>query len=145
MAFARRARFRDVGRPGAAWLYGIAAKELSHWFRNQAVELKMVRRLAIEVKHDCWVPDALAARVQKLVDGMPAWAGYRVRVDRSLVEGPCGSVTHPDGMGARSIDGMIDTSKHEVLVTVNAARSTLDLLDGPESMQLVRAFGALSC
>jgi DNA-directed RNA polymerase specialized sigma24 family protein len=34
VAFERRHRFRDVGRPGGAWLYGIAAKELSHWFRR---------------------------------------------------------------------------------------------------------------
>ena len=49
IAFERRRRFRDVGSPGAAWLYGIAAKELSLWFRRQAVERKAVRRLAIEV------------------------------------------------------------------------------------------------
>lgn len=35
MAYERRRRFRDVGKPGGAWLYGIAAKELSHWFRRQ--------------------------------------------------------------------------------------------------------------
>ena len=38
VAYERRRRFRDVGRPGGAWLYGIAAKELSHWFRRQEVE-----------------------------------------------------------------------------------------------------------
>jgi hypothetical protein len=106
----------------------------------RAKVLRLQRRVtAIEVTRDCWGPDALATRVQKLLGEMPAWRGYRARVDRSMVEGPCGSVTHPDGMGGRSIDGMIDTTKHEVLVTVNAARSTLDLLDGPETMRLVQA------
>lgn len=38
VAYERRRRFRDIGRPGGAWLYGIAAKELSHWFRGQEVE-----------------------------------------------------------------------------------------------------------
>jgi hypothetical protein len=102
--------------------------------------LRLDRRItAIELEHDCWDPDALAARVQTLLDRMPAWSGYRARVDRSLQEGPCGSVTHPDGMGGRSIDGMIDTGKREVLVSVNASRSTLDLLDGPETMRVVQA------
>ena len=49
VAYERRARFRDVGRPGGAWLYGIAAKELSHWFRRREVERKAIRRLGIEV------------------------------------------------------------------------------------------------
>jgi RNA polymerase sigma-70 factor, ECF subfamily len=65
VAFARRGRFRDVGRPGATWLYGIAAKELSHWFRHQAVELKMVRRLAIEVPA---LDDESIARIEALAD-----------------------------------------------------------------------------
>ena len=47
VAFERRARFRDRGKPGSAWIYGIAAKELSHWYRRQAVELWAVRRLGI--------------------------------------------------------------------------------------------------
>jgi hypothetical protein len=106
----------------------------------RAKVLRLERRItAIEVKHDCWAPDALAARVQRLLGRMPAWSGYRTRVDRSMDEGPCGSVTHPDGMGGRSIDGMIDTTEHEVLVTVNASRSTLDLLDSPATMAVVDA------
>jgi RNA polymerase sigma-70 factor (ECF subfamily) len=65
VAFARRRRFRDVGRPGATWLYGIAAKELSHWFRTQAVELRAVRRLAIEVPA---LDDESIARIEALAD-----------------------------------------------------------------------------
>jgi RNA polymerase sigma-70 factor (ECF subfamily) len=49
VAYERRHRFRDLGRPGAAWLYGIAAKELSHWFRRREVELRAVRRLGLSV------------------------------------------------------------------------------------------------
>jgi RNA polymerase sigma-70 factor (ECF subfamily) len=65
VAFERRGRFRDVGRPGAAWLYGIAAKELSHWFRRQEVELRAVRRLAIEVPA---LDDESIARIEALAD-----------------------------------------------------------------------------
>ena len=48
VAFERRDRFRNVGRPGGAWLYGIAAKELSHYFRRAAVEMRAARRLGLE-------------------------------------------------------------------------------------------------
>jgi RNA polymerase sigma-70 factor (ECF subfamily) len=49
VAYEARGRFRDTGRPGGAWLYGIARNELSHYFRRQRVELRAVRRLGIEV------------------------------------------------------------------------------------------------
>jgi RNA polymerase sigma-70 factor (ECF subfamily) len=65
VAFERRRRFRDIGRPGATWLYGIAAKELAHWFRNQAVEQRAVRRLAIEVPA---LDDESIARIEALAD-----------------------------------------------------------------------------
>jgi hypothetical protein len=127
------------GSPGTCEKLGLRALPPEYGVARAKV-LRLDRRItAIERTHDCWAPDALATRVQQLVDRLPAWRGYRVRVDRSMAEGPCGSVTHPDGMGGRSIDGMIDTTKHEVIVTVNAARSTLDLLDDPGLMGLVQA------
>jgi RNA polymerase sigma-70 factor (ECF subfamily) len=49
VAYERRRRFRDLGRPGGAWLFGIARKELAHWFRRQDVDRRAVRRLRIEV------------------------------------------------------------------------------------------------
>jgi RNA polymerase sigma factor (sigma-70 family) len=48
-AYEGRGRFRDVGKPGGAWLYGIARRELSHYFRRSRVELDAVRRLGIAV------------------------------------------------------------------------------------------------
>jgi RNA polymerase sigma factor (sigma-70 family) len=48
VAWERRGRFRDLGGPGGAWLYGIAGKELSHYFRRRSVELRAVRRLGLE-------------------------------------------------------------------------------------------------
>jgi RNA polymerase sigma-70 factor, ECF subfamily len=65
VAFERRRKFKDVGRPGAAWLYGIAAKELSHWYRRQDVERRAIRRLAIEVPA---LDDESLARIEALAD-----------------------------------------------------------------------------
>jgi RNA polymerase sigma-70 factor (ECF subfamily) len=65
VAYERRARFKDIGRPGGAWLYGIAAKELSRWFRHQRVELRAARRLAIEVPP---MDEESIERIERLVD-----------------------------------------------------------------------------
>jgi RNA polymerase sigma-70 factor, ECF subfamily len=65
VAFERRGRFKDRGTPGGAWLYGIAAKELSHWYRRQAVELRAVRRLGLTVPA---LDDESIARIEALVD-----------------------------------------------------------------------------
>jgi len=65
VAYERRAKFRDIGKPGAAWLYGIAAKELAHWFRRQEVERRAVRRLGIQVPA---LDDESIARIDALAD-----------------------------------------------------------------------------
>jgi RNA polymerase sigma-70 factor (ECF subfamily) len=65
VAYERRRRFRDVGKPGGAWLYGIAAKELSHWFRRQDVERRAVRRLGVDVPQ---LDDESIARMEELAD-----------------------------------------------------------------------------
>ncbi len=65
VAFERRGRFRDLGRPGGAWLYGIAAKELSHYFRRQSVEMRAARRLGLERPE---LDAESAARIEALVD-----------------------------------------------------------------------------
>ncbi len=65
VAYERRRRFRDIGRPGGAWLYGIAAKELSHWFRRQEVERRAVRRLGVEVPP---LDDESIARIEAFAD-----------------------------------------------------------------------------
>jgi RNA polymerase sigma-70 factor, ECF subfamily len=89
VAYERRGRFRDVGRPGGAWLHGIAAKELSHWFRRQAVEKRAVRRLGIDVPR---LDDESIARIEALADAglhREALAGAMARMargDREAVE-----------------------------------------------------------
>jgi len=49
VVYERRRRFRDVGRPGAAWVYGIARNELSHYFRHESVGDRAVRTLGVVV------------------------------------------------------------------------------------------------
>jgi RNA polymerase sigma-70 factor, ECF subfamily len=65
VAYERRQRFRDVGKPGGAWLYGIARKELSHYFRRMHVELRAVRRLGVEMPV---VDRESAAAIEALVE-----------------------------------------------------------------------------
>ena len=77
VAFERRRRFRDVGAPGGNWLYGIASKELSHWYRRQAVEQRAVRRLAIDVPA---LDDESIARIEALAD----METYRVALAAAL-------------------------------------------------------------
>ena len=68
-AFERRGRFRDTGTPGVAWLYGIAAKELSHFYRRRSVELRAVRRLGVAIPA---LDDESIARIEALADSHEA-------------------------------------------------------------------------
>jgi len=49
IAYEKRGRFRDHGKPGEAWLYGIASTELSRYFRRRRVELSTATRLGLMV------------------------------------------------------------------------------------------------
>lgn len=76
-AFASRTRFRDRGLGGAAWLYGIARHQLSHFFRSGAVaararaKLRLPRRELDPEDYD---------RVEQLIDFEP----LRVRLGELL-------------------------------------------------------------
>jgi RNA polymerase sigma-70 factor (ECF subfamily) len=48
-AFENRAKFRDTGDSGSAWLYTIASRLISRYYRRKTVELKAVERLGIRV------------------------------------------------------------------------------------------------
>lgn len=72
VAYQKRGRFRDGGVPGSAWLYGIARKELSHYFRRQRVELRTVERLGIQMPT---LDDESATAIACLVDGLERRAG----------------------------------------------------------------------
>lgn len=65
VALEQRRRFRDQGRPGAAWLFGIAHKELSRYFRRQAVELRALRRLGVQRPA---LDEESMGRIEALVD-----------------------------------------------------------------------------
>lgn len=83
VAFERRRRFKDRGAPGAAWIYGIAAKELSHWYRRRTVELRAVRRLGMTVPS---LDDDSITRIEALIDG----AAQRAAVAAALETLPAG-------------------------------------------------------
>jgi RNA polymerase sigma factor (sigma-70 family) len=64
-AFESRVGFRDLGRPGGAWLYGIARRKLSHFYRHRRVEMQAARRLGMEraeIDHES------ASQIAALVD-----------------------------------------------------------------------------
>lgn len=65
-AFESRSRFRDRGKPGSAWLFGIAKHKLAHYLRHRRVELSAVRRLGLEVPV---LDEVSAAAISRLADG----------------------------------------------------------------------------
>jgi RNA polymerase sigma factor (sigma-70 family) len=65
VALEQRRRFRDQGRPGGAWLLGIARKELSRYLRGQAVELRALRRLGVQRPA---LDEESIGRIETLVD-----------------------------------------------------------------------------
>lgn len=65
VAYEKRGRFRDDGRPGAAWLYGIARRELLAFHRRRRVELRAVRRLGMSVPA---LDDESLARIEATAD-----------------------------------------------------------------------------
>jgi RNA polymerase sigma-70 factor (ECF subfamily) len=77
VAFAKRHRFRDRGAPGAAWVYGIARRELAHWFRHERVERRALRRLGVEVPQ---LDQESIARIEAMVE----LDGYRVALASAL-------------------------------------------------------------
>jgi RNA polymerase sigma-70 factor (ECF subfamily) len=79
VVYERRRRFRDVGKPGGAWLYGIAAKELSHWFRRQEVERRAMRRLGLERPE---LDDASIAAIEALADADAHRAALAAALER---------------------------------------------------------------
>jgi RNA polymerase sigma factor (sigma-70 family) len=64
-AYESRGRFQDVGRPGGAWLYGIARRKLSHFYRHRRVEMQAARRLGMERAE---IDQESAVQIAALVD-----------------------------------------------------------------------------
>ena len=64
-AFSSRARFRDQGTDGAAWLFGVGRNLLSRYFRNGAVEARARRRLGMPERT---VGESDYERIEELID-----------------------------------------------------------------------------
>jgi RNA polymerase sigma-70 factor (ECF subfamily) len=65
VAFSQRHKFRDIGRPGGSWLYGIAAKELAQYFRRARVEMRAIRKLGVAVPP---LDEESIARIEELIE-----------------------------------------------------------------------------
>jgi hypothetical protein len=122
------------GSPGTCQKLGLKPLPAAYFAARRKVDRLATRIEAIEAKQDCWDPRSLARHVQALLDGLPAWRGWHTKLDTSMDEGPCGTVSHLQDDGTRSVDGVIGSATHTVLVMGVAARSTLDLLNGLERL-----------
>lgn len=77
IAYAKRHRFQDRGKPVSAWLYGIARNELARYHRRRRVELRAIGRLAVQLPT---LDQTSIERVEELVDA--AW--WRTTLDGAL-------------------------------------------------------------
>jgi RNA polymerase sigma-70 factor, ECF subfamily len=68
VAYERRHRFKDTGSPGGAWLFGIARRELAHFFRRKAVDRRAMKRLGIVVPG---LDEDSLASIEQLIDIKP--------------------------------------------------------------------------
>jgi RNA polymerase sigma-70 factor, ECF subfamily len=72
VVFEKRARFRDTGAPASAWLYVIASRELSRYFRRQRVEMRAFARLGVALPAvDTESASAIEALVNQDADADP--------------------------------------------------------------------------
>ena len=79
IAYQKRHRYRDRGRPVGAWLYGIAGRELAAYWRRQRVELRACQRLAVAVPP---LDDTSIERIEELVDA----AHWRTALSEALTQ-----------------------------------------------------------
>jgi RNA polymerase sigma-70 factor, ECF subfamily len=77
VAYAKRHRFQDRGKPVGAWLHGIARRELARHHRRRRVELRAIGRLAVQLPE---LDQASIERVEELVDA--DW--WRTKLDGAL-------------------------------------------------------------
>lgn len=79
VAWEKRSRFRDIGRPAGAWLYGIARRELSRYRRRRRIELSAVHRLGMNVPT---IEDDELERIEDVVDASAFRADLVVALER---------------------------------------------------------------
>lgn len=87
---------------------------------------------SLEARGDCLSATDLVLSVQQLLDRQ-GWSGWKPEV-RSPSAGPCASVSLLDGSGRRSIQGALDSTRHVIIVSTGAARSTMTLLYGTNGL-----------
>lgn len=80
-AFQARRRYRDTGASPAAWLFGIARRQLANAIRSQGIDRRARRKLGIE-RID--FNDESLRRIEELADLEP----IRERLDIALAELP---------------------------------------------------------
>ena len=97
---------------------------------SQAKTARLARAIiAREAQQDCASPNALARSVQGLLDEQ-GWTGWTAEVHSPLA-GPCATITALDDSGQRRIDGALDATRHVVIVSGEASRSTMTALYSP--------------
>jgi len=128
VAFERRCSFRDIGQPGGAWLYGIAAKELSHWYRHQDVHRRATRRLMLEVPR---VDEDSIARIEALADVQGRRAALASALDQiSGTERAALELRVVGELGYPEIAEQLDCSVGAARVRVHRALARLNNLLG---------------
>ena len=126
VAFERRRRFRDVGRPGGAWLYGIAGKELSHWFRRQEVERRAIRRLGIRVPE---LDDESRRAIEALADMESCRAALTTALERmSTAERDAVELRVVAELGYAEIAARLECSEAAARVRVHRGLARLNRL-----------------
>lgn len=123
VAFERRASFRDQGRPGASWIYGIARREMSRYRRKWSIEARALSRMGAEMPS---LDDASIERIEALAE----IDSYR----RQLVEavGHLGErqrdalrLRIAEGLDYRSVGARLGCSEGAARVIVHRALSRL--------------------
>jgi RNA polymerase sigma-70 factor (ECF subfamily) len=126
VAYERRGRFRNTGSPGGAWLYGIAAKELSHWFRRQEVEHRALQRLGVSVPA---LDDESIARIEALADADEHRAALGAALKRlSALERETVHLRVVDELGYDEIAARLDCTEGAARRRVHRGLARLDNL-----------------
>jgi RNA polymerase sigma-70 factor (ECF subfamily) len=83
VAWERRAAFRDLGRPGVSWLFGIARRELGRFRRDETAARRAAARWGVQVPE--WDEEAMR-RVEDALDA-ETWRPHLAEAIASLSEG----------------------------------------------------------
>ena len=89
--------------------------------------------LAIEGEADCLPPEALARRLQQLLD-RSGWTGWTTWLRPDVSPGPCGSVSNLGGGGRRGIAGSLDEAGHRVMIFGGPPRRPKTCCTAPGSL-----------